>query len=648
MTDLRKGITDGLDFKEIQETYFSTRSEESVKKKGAEILKSVLQSEKRKASFPKDCTVLTNWTDLHNLKLRRAVREGLTDVDAKQRWFSRFSDADFQRKMNAYRAQIDQQEESEQEGPSPSDQLFSEMEQQTAIPTSSADRDEMLHTQTTASSQSRALSPEVQVTPQPEQYTTDPTSSTGPEEMPQFAPTASSRNRARSPETEDTQQSELAAATSTPEEDPEESAAQVEPVVIPPHDFRTPLGLPDHEGLVTVGRPGSGLTCQYHPKLLLNDDQLWKEAARTVTDNSRVREAYLLKHLELQRWIAMSCHDTEEVKRFDAKEKDYLREFAEVRGEAPPNDEESDYGTMEDDDYEMEDFQPSESEYPDGVEHDRHFSEVEDEEDEESQSAAPIDNRVSEVVDDEEEEVNQSAAQTDGHVSEVDGVAEGANQSGAQIDDRVSEVDDDEEEEVNQNAAQTDDNVSDDEDEGDYDLPTAPPAESVEDTTALTDGQLQDLVQSGHSDHPAGPGDGDAEQVIGEGVGAPSNAPEQAQRDDREVMPPPTQVPNRDTGPSAETFAIRKKKKQNRRNNRRSRASANRRESASERSASVAPSIETPIAAPVEAPVEANPFAHINFHIPPPPRFREPSPPRRPLLPYASDEEDSESSSSSV
>lgn len=103
---LRKAIADGLDAREAQARYFNDRSEDSVTRKMREFQKSVIRIEKDKDSFPNN-HIGYLWTDQHNLKLRRAYREGLNAVAAGFRYFKSMPKSIVEQNMKAYRQQME-------------------------------------------------------------------------------------------------------------------------------------------------------------------------------------------------------------------------------------------------------------------------------------------------------------------------------------------------------------------------------------------------------------------------------------------------------------------------------------------------------------------------------------------------------------
>ncbi|KAK5173332.1 uncharacterized protein LTR77_002013 [Saxophila tyrrhenica] len=103
---LKKALGEGYDAPEIVERRFPNRSLESVTKKAGRVEEAVMRHERATADFPQDDSAVEGWGDSANLKLRRAVREKLSKKEAHTAYFRLFAKRDFQRKWNAYKAQL--------------------------------------------------------------------------------------------------------------------------------------------------------------------------------------------------------------------------------------------------------------------------------------------------------------------------------------------------------------------------------------------------------------------------------------------------------------------------------------------------------------------------------------------------------------
>ena len=130
VSKLRKAMSEGFDMDEIRAKHFVSRSSEAVIKKMREFQQSVIRFAKEEDDFPKDDLSVPEWTDQHNLKLRRAVKENTNEVDARQRWFSTFSKADVHKKLAAYKAQREQGTTPNTNASAPNEQADMESELQ--------------------------------------------------------------------------------------------------------------------------------------------------------------------------------------------------------------------------------------------------------------------------------------------------------------------------------------------------------------------------------------------------------------------------------------------------------------------------------------------------------------------------------------
>lgn len=261
------------------------------------------------------------------------------------------------------------------------------------------------------------------------------------------------------------------------------------PVITKPHDLRNPLSAPNAIGQVMLGRTRDFATPVYL-NTIKTDQQIWQECL-FLSDNDRAlaKANYEMQWLEYQLWLAMSTQDRGEQARLNGKLEPLRRlvsmkakgkiamdaDVSELtpahapsdsdvdgevfRGNNFEGDGESDFDDDFEEEVELDAGWSDGEEYPDGVEHDREFIEVED--DEEEQPSANSINRL-----------------PNGHAREA------------------GESKEDEDTTALGDLMQYEDS-SEDSDEEDSDLPSAPPMATDEDVNAPSDKELQDLIRSG-------------------------------------------------------------------------------------------------------------------------------------------------------
>nr|POE63707.1 hypothetical protein CFP56_04610 [Quercus suber] len=103
---LKKAIAAGYDPSEIAALSFPQHSKGEIEKRAAQLLPSVLQSEREKEDWPQDHIPVVGWEGEQNLKLRRCLREKLNTKDAYKRYFFDWKFRPVRRKIVAYKQQM--------------------------------------------------------------------------------------------------------------------------------------------------------------------------------------------------------------------------------------------------------------------------------------------------------------------------------------------------------------------------------------------------------------------------------------------------------------------------------------------------------------------------------------------------------------
>jgi hypothetical protein len=190
----------------------------------------------------------------------------------------------------------------------------------------------------------------------------------------------------------------------------ESPPSQSGPIVTEPCDLRTPLTEPDANGGVIIGRPGYPVRIAVDS--VWTDEYMWDMAMKISKQRlGLAKTQYEYDWLSYQVYIAMTGNDQDELARLKKKTKPLLKFLqAKQAGKVDMNaniadwvpdrtqhdgsvdeefdredgsgDEEygSDYGEYYDAEEEYGAVLPDEEEYPHGVEREREFEEVEDEE----------------------------------------------------------------------------------------------------------------------------------------------------------------------------------------------------------------------------------------------------------------------------